>query len=137
MRRTLEDAKYLGTAATPPSAPTALMRDRDFELCLERHYKTPAGKTMDRRSIQSRISNCRHVAEYEGSLDDNFERDEMAGLLAKFEYGRKDEKRNLKPRHAIPINGDLTSGTATLKSAIVLYAKFCKAWPRGRVAPAA
>jgi hypothetical protein len=61
----------------------------------------------------------------------------MAGLLAKFEYGRKDEMRNVKPSHSIPIDGDLTSGTATLKSAIVLYAKFCKAWPKGRAAPGA
>lgn len=137
VRRTLEDAKYPGPASTTLSARATLLRDRDFELWLERHYKTPAGKPMDRRSVQSRISNCRHIAEYEGNLDEHFERDEMTGLLAKFEYGRKDEKRNLKPRHSIPIDGDLTSGTATLKSAIVLYAKFCKAWPKGRAAPGA
>ncbi len=135
VRRTLEDGKYPGTAATALSAPTLLLRDRDFEFWLERHYKTDAGRPLDRRSIGSRVSNCRHIAEYEGSLDDHFEHDELQGLLQKFEYGRKDEKRGAKPRHAVPIDGDLTSGTATLKSAIVLYAKFSRAWPKGASAP--
>lgn len=135
VRRTLEDAKYPGPVAITPSAATELLRDGDFELWLERHYKTPAGKPMDRRSIQSRISNCRHVAEYEGNLDDHYERDQMEGLLLKLEYGRKEQKRGLKARHRIPIDGDPYTGTATLKSAVNLYAKFCRAWPKGRAAP--
>ena len=135
VRRTLEDAKYPGPSATTPSASASPLRDRDFELWLERHYKTPAGKPMDRRSIQSRISNCRHVAEYEGSLDDHFERDEMAGLLLKLEFGRKEQKKGVRPRHRIPIDGDPYTGAATLKSAVSLYAKFCRAWPKGRAVP--
>lgn len=137
VRRTLENKDYPDVASTTAHAPASLLRERDFELWLEQHYKSDRGRSLDPRSIGSRLSNCRHVAEYEGNLDDHFERDEMAELLLKFEYGRKEEKRHVKPRHSVPIDGDLTSGTATLKSAIVLYAKFCKAWPRGQVAPGA
>ena len=135
IRQTLQGGP--APSAGPGEAPRAAapLRDRDFELWLERHYKTPAGKPMDRRSVQSRISNCRHVAEYEGSLDEHFDRDEMVELLHKFEFGRKDQKQGRRPRHSVPIDGDLTSGTATLKSAIVLYAKFCRAWPKGDPAP--
>ena len=135
VRRTLEDGSAPSAGlggATPPAAP---LRDRDFELWLERDYRTTGGRPLDRRSIGSQVSNCRRVAEYEGSLDEHFDRDEMVELLHKFEFGRKDQKQGRRPRHSVPIDGDLTSGTATLKSAIVLYAKFCRAWPKGDPAP--
>ena len=135
VRRTLEDGPVLSSGPQDAPRSAAPLRDRDFELWLERHYRTSGGRPLDRRSIGSQVSNCRRVAEYEGSLDDHFDRDEMAGLLHKFEYGRKDEKQGRRPSHAVPIDGDLTSGTATLKSAIVLYAKFCRAWPKGDPAP--
>lgn len=135
VRRTLEDAKYPGPAVTTPSAPAALLRDRDFELWLERHYRTDAGRPLDRRSIGSQVSTCRRVAEYEGSLDIHFERDGLEGLLAKLEYGRRDQKRGVAPLHSVPIDGDVANVTATLKSAVRLYEKFCRAWPKGAAAP--
>ena len=135
VRRTLEDSKYPGGAATTPSAPAALLRDRDFEFWLEQHYTKAGGRPLDRRSIQSQVSTCRRISEYEGSLDEQFERDGLEGLLVKLEYGRRDQKRGVPPRHSVPIDGDVTSVSATLKSAITLYAKFCRAWPKGASAP--
>lgn len=111
------------------------MRDRDFEFWLESIYKTTAGRPMERQSRQNRLSNCRHVEEYEGDLDAHYAKDQLASLLRRFEYGRDEEARNVSPRHRIPINGDRYTGTATLKAAINLYLKFCRAWPTGRAAP--
>lgn len=137
VRRTLEDVEYPGPAPTTPAAPGSLLRDRDFEFWLEQHYRKAGGSPLDRRSIGSQVSTCRRVAEYEGNLDDHFAQDGLEGLLARLEYGRRDQKIGVKPRHRIPIDGDLTSVTATLKSAITLYARFCRAWPTGRAAPGA
>lgn len=111
------------------------MRDRDFEFWLERIYKVPTGGAMVSTARQNRLSNCRHVEEYEGDLDARYAEDQMASLLLRFEYGRDEEARNVSPRHRIPIDGDRYTGTATLKAAINLYLKFCRAWPKGRAAP--
>ena len=108
------------------------MRDTDFDFWRESIYKTNTGEAMGRPTRQSRISNCRHVEEYEGDLDAHYAKDQMAGLLRRFEYGRDEEARNVPPRHRIPIKGDRYTGTATLKAAINLYLKFCRAWPVGR-----
>lgn len=59
----------------------------------------------------------------------------MRGLLDRLTYGRDEGARNAPTRHRIPIDGDPYTGTATLKSAVNLYAKFCRAWPKGRAAP--
>lgn len=102
---------------------------RDFEFWLENTYKIAGGKQMDRRSRQSRISNVRNVEEYEGNLDEHYRRDKMASLLRRFEYSRDEEARHVAPRHRVPFEAgaDKYNGTATLKSAINLYRKFCDA----------
>ena len=107
------------------------MRDSAFDFWLERHHEVRAGGPMARRARQSRISNCRHVEAYEGDLDAHWAKDECAGLLSRLTYGRDEEDRGVPPRHRIPIDGDRYTGTATLRSAITLYAKFCRAWPKG------
>ena len=111
------------------------MRDRDFEFWMETIYMTSQGRTLERQTRQNRISNCRHVEEYEGDLDAHYAKDQMLGLIRRFDYGKDEEARNVKPRHSVPIDGDRHNGSATLKSAITLYAKFCRAWPKGRAAP--
>ena len=105
------------------------MRDREFDIWLTHVYKTAQGHPLDRRSIDARISNCRHVEEYLGDLDAHWRLDRMEGLLRKFVYDRNEEFRGIAPRHGIPIDGDQYNGTATLKSALTLYGKFCRACP--------
>ena len=107
------------------------MRDEGFEFWLERLYKTAKGRPLQRQSRQNRLSNCRHVEEYEGDLDDHWRKDRMVSLLKRLEYSGEDETRQAKPRHRIPIDGSIYNGTATLKSALKLYAKFCQARPKG------
>lgn len=104
------------------------MRDRDFEFWLEHTYKTPQGHLMDKKSRQNRISNCRHVEEYEGNLDEHYRKDKMEGLLKRLTYSKSEEDRGLSPRHRIPFepNAVKWTGTATLKSAANLYRKFCE-----------
>ena len=97
-----------------------------YDECLAAVAALPAVEVFHRDPSAHRFI----VVQEAASVDD-----EMAGLLHKFEYGRKDQKQGRRPSHAVPIDGDLTSGTATLKSAIVLYAKFCRASPKGDPAP--
>lgn len=111
------------------------MRDRDFEFWLVTIYKISGGGAMVGSARDVRLGNCRRVEEYEGDLDAHFAKDQMYGLLRRFEYGRDEEARNVSPRHRIPINGDRYTGTATLKAALNLYLKFSKAWPKGTSAP--
>jgi hypothetical protein len=107
------------------------VRHHDFEFWLERIYKTSATEPMARKARQSCISNCHHVEEFEGDLDDHYKGDQMASLLRRFEYGPEEEARNISPRHRVPIDCDRYMGTAILKSAISLYAEFCRSWPKG------
>lgn len=111
------------------------MRVSDFDFWLERIYKVPSGGMMVRSARQVRLGNCRRVEEYEGDLDAHWAKDELRGLLARLTYGRDEGVRNAPTRHRIPIDGDRYTGTATLKSAVNLYAKFFRAWPKGRATP--
>jgi hypothetical protein len=77
-----------------------------------------------KRTIQSRLSNCRRVEEFEGDLDSHFTKDEGISLVKCLIYSADDKRNNRKARHAIPINGDIYDGTATLKQAAKLYFRF-------------
>ena len=67
-------------------------------------------------TVTSRISNCRRVEKHEGDLDIGYNKDELRSLI-----DRLDPK---KPEHKVLINGNIRNGTATLKSAVVLYRDF-------------
>lgn len=90
---------------------------------------------MDEASITSRIANCARVNRFEGCLDQHAETDGMAGLLERLQYSLDDLRQNLPQRHLVPIDGNLYTGTATLKSAVKLYRQFFEAWPPGAQSP--
>lgn len=75
-------------------------------------------------TVGSRLSNCRRLETYEGDLDEHFDRDHLEGLIARLEYSATDERDEVRPRHDVPIDGDLRTGSATLKSAATLYQEF-------------
>ena len=79
---------------------------------------------LSHRTVGSRLSNCRRVETYEGDLDDHFDRDRLEGLIARLAYSTTDERRNAPPRHGVPIDGDLRTGSASLKSAATFYKEF-------------
>ena len=75
----------------------------------------------DFRTIQSRISNCRTVENYEGDLDEHYEKDKGLFLLERLSYSTEDQRNQSEPKHKIPITGNLRTGSATLKQAVKLY----------------
>ena len=79
---------------------------------------------VNERTAVSRLSNCRRVEAHEGDLDKQWEADELVGLVDRVTYSREDERVRRRPRHSIPIDGNVYNGTATLKQAVVLYREF-------------
>lgn len=75
----------------------------------------------DFRTIQSRISNCRTVESYEGDLDEHYAKDYGLSLLERLTYSTEHQRNQLNPKHKIPINGNIRTGSATLKQAAKLY----------------
>lgn len=72
----------------------------------------------------SRAGNCETVCSYEGDLDALFEKDMCADLLSRLAYSTDDERAGRPANHKIPINGNIRTGSATLKQAVNLYVKF-------------
>ena len=79
---------------------------------------------LDEGTIGNRISNCRRVEKFEGDLAAFFDADGLSGLLERLTYSTDDARHRRRPRHKIPINGDVRRGTATLKTAVRLYRDF-------------
>lgn len=77
-------------------------------------------------TIQNRISNCRNVENFEGDLDQHFIKDYGLSLLEKLSYSTKEQQNNSPAKHKIPINGNIRTGSATLKQAVNLYMSFRK-----------
>ena len=76
------------------------------------------------RQSRNRISNCKNVERYEGDLDQHFDNDRCRNLLHRLTYSAADQEMKRTPSHNIPIDGDVRNGSATLKSAVKLYAEF-------------
>jgi hypothetical protein len=96
------------------------MQDQRFAQWLAEVYRTDTGAVMDPAARASRMSNCRRVEQYLGDLDRAYDDDHMESLIGRLELSRDETT----PRHGIPIDGDLYTGSATLKSAARLYQKF-------------
>ena len=93
------------------------MRKQDFiNWLLESGYKSNVAYT--------RAGNCETVCTYEGDLDIFFAKDKCSDLLNRLCYSSADERNNAPARHKIPINGNIRTGSATLKQAVNLYVKF-------------
>lgn len=81
-------------------------------------------RKLNSRTIGSRTSNCERVEEFEGDLDDHFDADRLRQLIERLAYNKEDERCGRKPKHNVPISGDIYNGSATLKSAVNLYREF-------------
>lgn len=78
----------------------------------------------DETTIRSRLANCARLEKYEGDLDAHFDYDRMDDLIDRLTYSTDQERRNRPTRHKVPIDGDLRTGSATLKHAARLYRDF-------------
>lgn len=76
------------------------------------------------KTISNRLSNCRRAEHYEGDLDEHFDADQCQNLLWRLTYSTDDQDQKRRPKHKIPIDGNLKNGSATLKQAVGLYAEF-------------
>lgn len=92
------------------------MIEKDFYQWLQERY--------NKKTSSSRVSNCRRVEKYEGDLDNHYVKDQCKTLLSRLTYTKDDEAFNRKPKHEIPIDGNIYNGTATFRAAVVLYTKF-------------
>ena len=79
---------------------------------------------LDARTIAKRISTCKRVERFEGNLESLFDTGELANLLDRLTYSTEDARFRRAPKHKVPINGDVRTGTATLKTAVTLYRAF-------------
>ena len=77
----------------------------------------------DESTIRTRVSNCRRVEEFEGNLDEHYDRDRCETLLARLTYTMDDLRANRPVAHRIPIDHNCNQYTCTqsLRSSVVKY----------------
>ena len=99
-----------------------------MESAFRNHLRSLHGRDGRRRfnekTIQNRISNCKNVERHEGDLDQHFDNDRCRNLLHRLTYSTADQDMKRTPNHNIPIDGDIRTGSSTLKSAVKLYSEF-------------
>lgn len=89
---------------------------------------------LKKNTAQTRAGNCATIEEFEGDLDRQFREDGLNSLLERMRYSVDDHRSNRPARHSVPINGNIYTGTATLKRALKLYISFKRgdSTPSGR-----
>jgi hypothetical protein len=102
------------------------MRAESFEQWLVNVYRTTNGVHMDSLARSSRLSNCKRLEKFEGDLDQHFSRDRCQCLLERLRYSRADERAAPPARHNVQIDGNIREGTATYRSSLNLYIRFCE-----------
>ena len=78
------------------------------------------GCDLNARTIGSRTNNCKRVEHYDDDLDSLFDTDRLASLQERQTYSTEDATYRRTPKHMLPINGDVRTGTATLMTAVTL-----------------
>lgn len=87
-----------------------------------RNYLLASGKSNS--TANNRVSNCQNIENYYGDLVELYNSNKIESILEEFEYTINDERENKKQNHKVLINGDIRSGSATLKNALKLYFDF-------------
>lgn len=100
------------------------MQTSAFKAWLQTSYLQKNGQTLAAGTQISRIANCSTIEQIEGDLDEHFERDGMESILRMLTYSVPDYEKGIKPKHHIPIRGNVWNGTTTYRSAANLYRKF-------------
>jgi HNH endonuclease len=76
-------------------------------------------------TVDNRISICNRIERNHIDLETEFNRDKGKNLLLTLTYSKKEKDNNIKPKHNIPIDGEVLTGTSTLKHSANLYFLFC------------
>ena len=98
--------------------------ESEFRDYLRSLHRRDGGHRFQERTVQNRVSNCKHVERYEGDLDQHFDKDQCRDLLQRLSYSTANHDTNNPPDHKIPVDGDIRTGSGTLKSTAKLYAEF-------------
>lgn len=78
----------------------------------------------DPAATKSRVSNLRRIESSYGELDALYSEDGFASLLASLTYTSNDARTGCPNPSRIPVDGDLRTGLATLRSAVNKYLRF-------------
>ncbi len=81
-------------------------------------------KGLSEKSANARVSICRRVQRHEGDLDVHWDADELEDVLDRLTYSTGDLRDGRPPKHGIEIDGDVYTGTITLKAAVSSYGEF-------------
>jgi hypothetical protein len=92
--------------------------EKEFKAWLNEKYPDAE------QTVRNRVSNCKNVEKYYGDLGDFFETDKCTAIINELTYSTSDERQNNPQKHKIPIDGDIRTGSATLKQAVKLYVNF-------------
>lgn len=106
------------------------MKTREFKSWLA------SRKPFDSGTVNARVANALRVERFHGNLDDVHANGEFGGLIRQFDYSTDDQRCGARAKHKVPIKGDVRNGSATLKSALVLYDEFLAHYGRGGLLPA-
>ena len=101
------------------------MKTEEFKEWLEERY--PNSET----TVSNRISNCKKVEKSYEDLDEHFKKDKCSFIIDALTYSTEDERENLPTKHKILIDGNIRTGSATLKQAVNLYVTFRQEFQSG------
>lgn len=78
-------------------------------------------------TANSRVANILTVERHYGDIDTLIRNGGAINLLNELSYSTEDERNGLPQKHRIPINGNIRTGSATLKQAVKKYISFYNA----------
>lgn len=81
-------------------------------------------KKYNKRTCDSRISNCMRIEKHYGDLDEIYDKNKCEELKMELNYLMEEFRKGIPPKHRVPIDGDIYNGTATLRNALNLYLEF-------------
>lgn len=81
-------------------------------------------KKYDLETCDSKVENCQEIESYYGDLDQIYAEDKFESLREEFKYLAEEQKKNIPPKHKIPMDEDIYNRTTTLRNALNLYSEF-------------
>ncbi len=81
-------------------------------------------KKYDLETCDSKVENCQEIESYYGDLDQIYAEDKFESLREEFKYLAEEQKKNIPPKHKIPMDEDIYNRTTMLRNALNLYSEF-------------
>ena len=87
---------------------------------------------LSKRGQQDILARARRVEKAMGDLDEAYEHDKCAGIIAQLTYTAEKFRYGMAPAHPIAIHGNAYTGTLCLKRAIEVFVQFKNATSTNR-----